>query len=89
MAAFTSSEPGHSAWELCESDNSTGPDFVSSHEGLFCNMSEKELWPLWGPEHTTGCFDAQNNTVVDGSVSRRNEASGRQIPHKDYSDVQA
>jgi hypothetical protein len=86
---ITSTKPAHSARELCESGNSMGPDFVSSYESLFCDMSEKELWPLCGPEHATGCFDVQNNTMVAGSMSRRDEASGRHIPEKDYSDVQA
>lgn len=84
----TSAKPAHSARELCESDTSMGPDFVSSHEGLFCDMSEKELWPLCDSNHTTGCFDARNNTMVAGSKSRRDEASGRNIPEKEYSNVQ-
>jgi hypothetical protein len=85
----TSAQAGHSARELCESGNSLGPDFVSQHEGLFCDMSEKELWPLCDADHTTGCFDTQNNTMVAGSLTRRDDATGRHIPEKDYSDVQA
>lgn len=85
----TSSKPAHSARELCESDHSLGPDFVSLPEGLFCDMSEKELWPLCDEAHTTGCFDVARNEMVAGSLGRRDEASGRHIPEKEYSNVQA
>ncbi|KAI9652386.1 MAG: hypothetical protein M1829_001661 [Trizodia sp. TS-e1964] len=32
----------HSAQDLCESESSIGPDFVSMAEGIYCDMAEKE-----------------------------------------------
>ncbi|KAH6611650.1 hypothetical protein C7974DRAFT_419110 [Boeremia exigua] len=84
----TSAQRAHSARELCRSETSLGPDFVSVYEGLFCDMSEKELWPLCDEMHLTGCFDVESNSMVAGSLSRRDEASGRHVPEKEYNDVQ-
>ncbi|KAL1626478.1 hypothetical protein SLS56_006789 [Neofusicoccum ribis] len=86
---IASRKTAHSARDLCLSDNSMGPDFVSFHEGLFCDMSEKELWPLCTTEAQTGCFDTAANTMRAGSKSRRDESSGRIIPEKSYVDVQS
>lgn len=36
----------HSASELCGSATSYGPDFVSIHEGIFCDMDQKKVWPI-------------------------------------------
>jgi hypothetical protein len=36
----------HSAIEVCESESSWGPDFVSITEGIFCDMCERESYPL-------------------------------------------
>ena len=36
----------HSAIEVCESDSSWGPDFVSLAEGIFCDMCERKVYPL-------------------------------------------
>ena len=60
--------PQHSAVELCGSAYSLGPDMVSSIEGMFCDMSEKQLWPLCSGGTTTYCFDMQSQTVL-GSVT--------------------
>ncbi|RDL36634.1 Uncharacterized protein BP5553_05986 [Venustampulla echinocandica] len=84
---ITSGNPAHSAMELCNSGNSVGPDFVSHHEGLFCDMSEKELWPLCSTVIKTGCFDTTNNTMIAKAKSRRDDSTGRIVPQKDYVDV--
>ncbi|KAK7977803.1 hypothetical protein PG988_005293 [Apiospora saccharicola] len=85
----TSPKTAHSARELCESNNSLGPDFVSFHENLFCDMSEKELWPLCSATVASGCFDTKTNTMLAKHVSRRDEVTGRDIPVKEYHDVAA
>lgn len=38
--------PGSSAEDLCAHSNSMGPDFVSTKEKAFCDMSAKKLYPL-------------------------------------------
>ena len=79
----------HSAKELCESQTSMGPDFVSTVEGLFCDMEVKEWWNLCSTNLTTGCFDLSSQTMkgnVAGNttVKARDGASGRVIPNKEY-----
>ncbi|KAF1949403.1 hypothetical protein CC80DRAFT_581401 [Byssothecium circinans] len=86
---ISSKQDGHSAKELCESDTSLGPDFVSFHEGLFCDMSEKQLWPLCGSGVESGCFNTTDHTMISKSKSRRDESTGRLIPEKEYVDLQS
>src|ERR1700738_3356157 len=43
---ITSTHPSHSAIGLCDSDTSRGPDFVSHHEGMYCDMETKQAYPL-------------------------------------------
>ncbi|KAB5539382.1 hypothetical protein GE09DRAFT_1290494 [Coniochaeta sp. 2T2.1] len=52
-----SSQAGHNATELCQHENSFGPDFVSLPEGAYCNMATKEILPLCGAGVTARCFD--------------------------------
>ena len=60
-----SPDPQHAATMLCESTTSSGPDFVSLSEGLFCDMDEKALWPLCSSANmTTSCFDMTSNTLL-------------------------
>ncbi len=59
----------HSATELCESGTSNGPDFVSMIEGLFCDMSEKQLWPVCSQATTTYCFDLVSQNVRGSEIS--------------------
>lgn len=36
----------HLASEICEDENSLGPDFLSLHEGMFCDMKNKKWYPI-------------------------------------------
>ncbi|KAL6358940.1 hypothetical protein LRP88_09135 [Fusarium phalaenopsidis] len=54
---------GLSARFLCESETSVGPDLVNLKEGLFCDMDEKQLYPLCSPSVQTGCFDFDSRTM--------------------------
>lgn len=86
----TSTDPRQSAHELCTSGNASGPDFVSFPEGLFCDMSEKQLWPLCVERLQNGCFDVDTTTMRRGTgLQGRDEASGRAIPEKSYKKVQS
>lgn len=84
----TSVQPAHSAKELCESDMSFGPDFVSYHEGLFCDMSEKQLWPVCQEASETDCFDNDTRTMRAPSLSGRDVQSGAPVPTKDYHSIE-
>ncbi|KAK0665236.1 hypothetical protein QBC41DRAFT_359048 [Cercophora samala] len=66
-----SNSPLQKASELCESETSYGPDFVSLVEGMYCNMETSELLPLCTEELQTGCFHLDQKTHVkrDGIVS--------------------
>ena len=61
----------HSARELCESEHSHGPDFVSFSEGLFCDMDAKMHWPLCKESTTVevgrelgGCYHWDTHSLV-------------------------
>lgn len=58
----------HSARELCGMERSWGPDFVSVVEGLYCDMCERDLYPLCANEQQTNCFDVDER-VLRGSES--------------------
>jgi hypothetical protein len=84
----------HSASELCKSASAAGPDFVSTKEGLFCDMCTGELWPLCSQAVPTGCFDvdlkamrASNGTVTGIGLHARDVFTGREIPEKEYKSV--
>jgi hypothetical protein len=95
-----SSFPSHSAKDLCESATSIGPDFVSTIEGIYCDMAAKEWWYLCSTSLVTGCFDltktamvgnvpgnaaAGTATTVNGTaIQSRDTSSGRVIPVKTY-----
>lgn len=59
-----SNRPHHSAEKLCQSENSLGPDFVSTSEKLFCDMSEKTLWPFCESQDSHDCFDLQKKNIA-------------------------
>lgn len=54
----------HSASELCKDPMAWGPDFVSFHERVFCDMRKKEVWPLCDMEITNNCFDWDTRILV-------------------------
>ncbi|OIW26326.1 hypothetical protein CONLIGDRAFT_706493 [Coniochaeta ligniaria NRRL 30616] len=59
---------GHSAKEVCEHPNSVGWDIVSTKEGLFCDLADRQLYPLCSPTITVNCFDLnalQLKTLVE------------------------
>lgn len=68
-----SSQSSHNATELCDSETSVGPDFVSTEEGVFCSMSQKKTFPICGhgrdfnedsDADTSICFDLEANALV-------------------------
>ncbi|KAI9696253.1 MAG: hypothetical protein M1836_005806 [Candelina mexicana] len=81
-----SESENHSAKELCEHPNSLGPDFVSTEEGIFCDMTAKEYWFLCSATLKTGCFDVDKKEMVGGKpgIVTRDLETGRVIPEKKY-----
>jgi hypothetical protein len=64
--------PGHSAKELCEDKMSLGPDFVSTEEGLFCDMETATLWPLCSTILLSDCFSLDTHKIR--TSTRRRDA---------------
>ncbi|KAK8102550.1 hypothetical protein PG984_015696 [Apiospora sp. TS-2023a] len=69
------SDPGHSAKELCESATSYGADTVSMAERLFCDMEAKTLYPLCqeGEEKATMHTNTNSSAVVRGRRAVKEE----------------
>ncbi|KAI1379886.1 hypothetical protein F4677DRAFT_407913 [Hypoxylon crocopeplum] len=65
-----SEHPHHNATEVCESESSWGPDFVSKAEGVYCNMETHEAVPLCDPVMKEGCFDLDSSTLVSRNGKR-------------------
>ncbi|KAH0565237.1 hypothetical protein GP486_001365 [Trichoglossum hirsutum] len=78
----------HTATALCKSDTSVGPDFVSTKEGLYCDMCAHELWHVCDATITQGCFDRNTTEMRPGTGPQaRDGLSGRQVPAKKYTRV--
>ncbi|KAH9873236.1 hypothetical protein J1614_005634 [Plenodomus biglobosus] len=77
----------HSARELCEMNNSWGPDFVAVEERLYCDMCERELYPTCEHAGQENCFDVETRKVKGRGVSERDGGPVASLD-KDYVDVQ-
>lgn len=73
-----SSRPGNDVFDLCGSETSLGPDYVSLAEGMFCDMSTKTLWPLCGDLLAKGCFDVEEKKMkwANRELKKRHEGDG-------------
>ena len=82
----------HSAKKLCESHTSAGPDFVSTIESLFCDMSEKILWPLCDSKTVDSCFDLEAKELrmagVNSHFKTELRARSDTVTAKSYQQVQ-
>ncbi|THV53290.1 hypothetical protein BGAL_0054g00010 [Botrytis galanthina] len=83
---ITSKHTGHSAKELCASDTSVGPDFVSYQERVYCDMENKLAYPLCFSDHRNSttvevCFDIEIKILVDPKPINAREKS---LPNKKY-----
>ena len=79
------SRPDQPASALCNSPTSRGSDFVSTLEGLFCDMETKTLYPLCGRNMTGDCFDLDLELLKHRSIGPRTPAVGkyRTVSHWD------
>lgn len=60
-----SQDASHSALKLCQSETSHGSDFVSFHEGVFCDMETKTPWPLCSDSVKDDCYRWETHTLID------------------------
>ncbi|SMR51255.1 unnamed protein product [Zymoseptoria tritici ST99CH_1E4] len=75
----------HSAANLCRSETSYGPDFLSA-DGQFCDMVSKTLSPLCSVKEVDGCVDVDASAMT---VHKRSSVAKRtsSLLHKSYSKV--
>jgi hypothetical protein len=59
------------------SETSMGPDFVSTVEELFCDMEEREVWPLCSTQITNGCLDMDTKAMWGVCLTARDAATRR------------
>jgi hypothetical protein len=62
--------PDAGAREVCEHPNSYGWDIANTHEGLFCDMQHKILYPICTETTTQNCFDLTAKTLKPGMQPR-------------------
>lgn len=74
---------GHSAKEVCEHHMSLGPDFVSTTEGIYCDMEHAKWWPLCKDDEEALCFDLEKQSLR-GSGRDLLDRSVHSIPVKNY-----
>ena len=67
-----SQDASHSALKLCQSNTSHGSDFVSFHEGVFCDMETKTPWSLCSDSVKNDCYKWDTHTLVndDGQTAK-------------------
>ena len=71
-----SDHEGHSAQEVCGSETSCDPSFVSTSEGYYCDVSTKTAYALCSATTTTDCFNLQTQQLVGRKLDAR-DTSGR------------
>lgn len=74
----------HHASEVCGSETSRGPSFVSTQDGTYCDMSTKTHWPLCSEDGKTGCFDMDTNEVIKPFTRRHARNLEVREVHKRY-----
>lgn len=74
----------HHAADVCGSETSRGPSFVSTHDGTYCDMSTKTHWPLCSDAMKTGCFDIDTNEVIKPYTRRHARDLEVREVHKRY-----
>ncbi|KAI1773877.1 hypothetical protein F4818DRAFT_442635 [Hypoxylon cercidicola] len=66
----------HDVREVCEHPNSYGWDVVSTRQGLFCDIDQKQLYVLCSDAVKDNCFDLENKVIVPkGGMGSRDELS--------------
>lgn len=69
----------HSAREVCDSETSMGPDFVSTKEGPYCDMCTHTLYDVCSGNATSGYFHMNSQTLRSGINLHSRGVDGRLI----------
>ena len=76
----------HSAMELCNSEYSRGPDFVSKTEMKYCDMDTKTAWDVCSSSSATCCFDLDTQRMRPCNYGAHIKARTI-VPNKTYNKV--
>lgn len=60
LLTVVDNEIGISAKQVCQSPTAVGPDYVNTHEGLFCRMEDREMFPVCD---SLSPFDGNNDNA--------------------------
>ncbi len=71
-----SSHASHTATELCQSETSRGPDFISLIDGYFCDMETHEILPLCNSatNNSTECYYLDETAKVKRNGAQRRKS---------------
>ena len=77
---------GQSALDLCSSQKSRGPDFVSVKEQVYCDMTHKTVHPLCSNTVRRNCFSIDHDAI---QVKKRRHTQDRaETVHRQYHKVE-
>lgn len=74
--------------ELCEHPNSYGWDIVSTYQELFCDMEDKQLYPLCSATIKDNCFDMSNKAIIPKAGLGARDQFSAYVPIKNYTSEQ-
>ncbi|KAJ5602091.1 hypothetical protein N7510_011625 [Penicillium lagena] len=74
--------PFHSAIDLCKASKSHGPDFVSTSEGVYCDMESREVMPVCRGDVKHNCFNLDHHVNEESRSSVADHST-----RKSYSNV--
>lgn len=74
----------HCAEDVCNSKTSRGPSFVSTQDGMYCDMSTKTIHPLCSSAVKYGCFDINTQELIGPNRRRPRDLKAREV-QKQYS----
>lgn len=74
-----SEHAAHGAVELCESESSRGPSFVSMEEKVYCDMSTKTRYPLCSSTVTSVCFDVDTKQLLGKPRRHARDLNARDV----------
>jgi len=69
----------HSAEEVCGSESSRGPSFVSMRENVYCDMESKTHYPLCSTTVTGNCFDVDEMHLLGEPRKHARDLSARNV----------
>lgn len=75
----------HRAEDMCNSETSWGPDFISP-DGMYCDMGTKTLAPLCSNKDVDGCVEVDE---MEQTITKRSFVEKRavDVAHKSFTNI--